>query len=338
MSPLELVGDFDHLAKELRASRPMASAALRERVAALGPAEPAEPRWTFHRPSSRLVLGLAAAALLASLVAAGLTRNPGTRQLNASRPSVSHGAPTAGAQGSPDALRSGAEKTPAPVWGPLIVRRRRRGAAPALPGDAAPAGRERRVALERDQAGYEAGPVARRLCRPGAVRDARRQARQREGRAARPGSERAGGAGDAGRPRHDPATADRDPRRHPPGRPRVATDREARTATRDRHPGRGAGDSRALAHAPGQAPTAAAQRQPRADRPHPDDSARQGRARHQAGSTGHSTAQATCSCESCSSCSTRWSSPGRCFCSAPPGSPERGRRGGEPTPSLLENA
>ena len=66
------------------------------------------------------MLGLAAAALLASLVAAGLTRNPGTRQLNAARPTVSHGAATAGAQGSPDALRSGAEKTPAPVWGSLL--------------------------------------------------------------------------------------------------------------------------------------------------------------------------------------------------------------------------
>ena len=36
MSPLELVGDFDAIAKELRSSRPVASVALRERVAALG--------------------------------------------------------------------------------------------------------------------------------------------------------------------------------------------------------------------------------------------------------------------------------------------------------------
>jgi len=120
VSPLELVGDFDQLAKELRASRPKASAALRERVSALGSPEPAKPRWTLRRPSARLVLGLAAAALLASLVAAGLTRSPGTRQLNAARPTVSHGAATAGVQGSPDALRSGAEKTPAPVWGSLL--------------------------------------------------------------------------------------------------------------------------------------------------------------------------------------------------------------------------
>jgi hypothetical protein len=111
VSPLELVGDFDHLTKQLRASRPMASPALRERVAALGPAEPAEPRWTFRKPSGRLVLGLAAAALLASLVAAGLTRTHGTRQLEAARPPVAQGASSAGAQGSPNALRGRAEKS-----------------------------------------------------------------------------------------------------------------------------------------------------------------------------------------------------------------------------------
>jgi hypothetical protein len=67
---LELVGDFEQIAQELRASRPVASPALRERVAAL---EPREPRGTFRRPSRRLVLALAAVALLGSFVAAGLT-------------------------------------------------------------------------------------------------------------------------------------------------------------------------------------------------------------------------------------------------------------------------
>jgi Domain of unknown function (DUF4349) len=110
VSPLELVGDFDRMKEELRASRPAASAALRERVAALGP-EPA-PRWSFHRPSRRLVLGLAAAALLSSLVAAGLTRSHDTQNLKAAQPSVTHGAATAGAQGVPNALRGRLEKTP----------------------------------------------------------------------------------------------------------------------------------------------------------------------------------------------------------------------------------
>jgi hypothetical protein len=70
VSPLELVGDFDQIAQELRASKPVASTALRERVAAL---RPTEPRWTFRLPSRRLVLALAAVGLLASLVAAGVT-------------------------------------------------------------------------------------------------------------------------------------------------------------------------------------------------------------------------------------------------------------------------
>lgn len=72
MSPLELVDDrFDKLAEQLRASRPIAPPALRAQVRAL---EPAPPRWTFRRPSRRVVLVLAGAALLASFLAAGLTR------------------------------------------------------------------------------------------------------------------------------------------------------------------------------------------------------------------------------------------------------------------------
>jgi Domain of unknown function (DUF4349) len=106
VSPLELVGDFDRIADELRASRPVASAALRGRVAALGP-EPA-PRRSFHWPSRRLVLGLAAAALLASLVAAGLTRGP-------SKSTTSQGAASAPAerlpQGQPNALRGRLQKS-----------------------------------------------------------------------------------------------------------------------------------------------------------------------------------------------------------------------------------
>jgi len=105
VSPLELVGDFDRIRDELRASRPVASAALRERVAALGP-EPA-PRRSLRWPSRRLVLGLAAAALLASLVAAGLTRGP-------SKSTSSQGAasaPSAKVARQPNALRGRLQKS-----------------------------------------------------------------------------------------------------------------------------------------------------------------------------------------------------------------------------------
>ena len=71
MSPLELVDDrFDKLAEELRASRPVAPVALRAQVGAL---EPPAPRWTFRWPSRRVVLALAAAAVLGSLFVAGIT-------------------------------------------------------------------------------------------------------------------------------------------------------------------------------------------------------------------------------------------------------------------------
>ena len=116
MSPLELVGDSDRIVKELRASRPVASLALRERVAALGP-EPA-PRWAFHWPSRRLVLGLAAAALVASFIAAGLTRAPNKPQAEGFKPSVSqHGASVATPQrlrAAKDAPVFGAAQVPAP--------------------------------------------------------------------------------------------------------------------------------------------------------------------------------------------------------------------------------
>jgi uncharacterized protein DUF4349 len=84
VSPLELVDDrFDKLSEELRASRPLASAALRERVAALGPPEPARRGWSFRSPPRRLVLGLAGTALLASFVAAGVTGLGGSEKQRA---------------------------------------------------------------------------------------------------------------------------------------------------------------------------------------------------------------------------------------------------------------
>jgi len=120
VSPLELVGDFDRIAEELRSARPVASTALRERVGELAAAEPTGPRWSFRWPSRRLVLGLAAAALLASLVAAGLTRQPSRRHAApaqairpVSKPVVSHAA--AGKSATEDRLRSRA-----PVFGAVV--------------------------------------------------------------------------------------------------------------------------------------------------------------------------------------------------------------------------
>ncbi len=71
VAALELVDDrFDKLAEELRASRPVAPAALRAQVRAL---EPPGPPWTYRWPSRRLMLVLAAVAVLGSLFVAGIT-------------------------------------------------------------------------------------------------------------------------------------------------------------------------------------------------------------------------------------------------------------------------
>jgi hypothetical protein len=119
VSPLELVGDSGRIAQELRASRPVASAALHERVAALGP-QPA-PRWSFHWPSRRLVLGLAAAALLASLVAAGVTRGP-SKQRDAAEgfhPTLAQHGSSAGAKAYPPQQRAAKDRLP--VFGAATV-------------------------------------------------------------------------------------------------------------------------------------------------------------------------------------------------------------------------
>jgi hypothetical protein len=117
VSPLELVDDrFEKLASELRASKPVASAALRERVASLGAVEPAGPRRTFSLPSRRIVLGLAGAALLASFVAAGVTshRRSGDR-LSAHKPkttTVEHGGVATAGRALESSPRRTAAKAP----------------------------------------------------------------------------------------------------------------------------------------------------------------------------------------------------------------------------------
>ncbi len=116
MSPLELVGDrFDKLAEELRASRPVAPAALQAQVRAL---EPPGPRWTFRRPSRRVVLALAGAALLGSFIAAGMTglSRPGPKQQARVAPVEHAKAPSGDSGAAVGALRA-APKTPVPNFG-----------------------------------------------------------------------------------------------------------------------------------------------------------------------------------------------------------------------------
>lgn len=108
MSPLELVGDLDGIAQELRASRPAASPGLRQRVLAL---EPPEPGFTFRLPSRRFVLALAAVALLGSLVAAGMTGLGGSKARHSAG-----GAKVAGTtQSAGGAGAAGAERSLAPA-------------------------------------------------------------------------------------------------------------------------------------------------------------------------------------------------------------------------------
>jgi hypothetical protein len=91
VSPLELVDDrFSNLSKELRGAPPVASPALRARVADLTRAEPAPRRWELRLPTRRVVLGLAAAALAASFVAAGVT---GLKRSGGGREASSHLSP-----------------------------------------------------------------------------------------------------------------------------------------------------------------------------------------------------------------------------------------------------
>jgi Domain of unknown function (DUF4349) len=115
VSPLELVDDrFDKLAEELRASRPVAPAALRAQVRQL---EPPGPRWTFRWRSRRLVFVLAAVAVLGSFFVAGIT---GLTRSGSQRPSAGsafvHTLPTRKAppvqKGASEAL-----KTPVPSLG-----------------------------------------------------------------------------------------------------------------------------------------------------------------------------------------------------------------------------
>jgi hypothetical protein len=121
---LELVDDrFGRLAEELRASRPVAPEALRAEVLAL---EPPGPRWKFRWPSRRLVLAVAAVAVLGSLFVAGVTglSRSGNQRSSAGagagfQPTLTqHGDAARPEPGTNDTTHARAlEKTPLPVYG-----------------------------------------------------------------------------------------------------------------------------------------------------------------------------------------------------------------------------
>ena len=121
MPRLEVVGDsFGPFARELRASKPVAPAALREQVRALEP-EPRWPRWTFRLPSRRMVLALAAAAVLGSLFVAGITGlsrsgNGRTSSGAVRRTLPQHATALLPAPGANDATHAQAEKSPIPAY------------------------------------------------------------------------------------------------------------------------------------------------------------------------------------------------------------------------------
>ena len=123
MSPLELVDDrFDKLAEELRASRPVAPVALRAQVRAL---EPPGPRWTFRWPSRRLVLALAAVAVLGSLFVAGITglTRSGNQQSSAGSRGFHPVLPTRKAPSVETGSAAQALKTPVPSFGSALRAR-----------------------------------------------------------------------------------------------------------------------------------------------------------------------------------------------------------------------
>ena len=111
MSPLELVDDrFEKLASELRASKPVSPETLRQRVSSLSAVEPEGPRLTFRLPTRRMVLGLAAAALLASFVVAGVTGLQGTGTQRLKGASAQRSVPARHSRQRPQVTASAAQR------------------------------------------------------------------------------------------------------------------------------------------------------------------------------------------------------------------------------------
>ncbi len=123
MPRLEVVGDsFGPFAQELRASKPVAPAALRAQVRAL---EPRGPRWTFRLPSRRLVLALAVAAVLGSIFVAGITglsrsgNGRSTAGASIERTLTQQADGRRAAPAPTWSTQAQAEKSPLPAYGPL---------------------------------------------------------------------------------------------------------------------------------------------------------------------------------------------------------------------------
>ena len=227
------------LLNEIRATKPEAPSALRERVRALSVQEPArEPfldRFRFNWGWRRLVLAVPATVVVA-LVAAGvigLSRD-GTRDEVSAAGGGERDRDELHVRALPDRGLGGAEGR---LPGAAQPRDRDRppghGAASALRGGAQPAGRRRRGALDRDEAGTADRAQPRRQRRLAAVRRAVAGRRHRADHAPRPDGPRRERHGPALPARHDRRAALRD--RRPAGsRPTPCSRRSRRRSGRSR--------------------------------------------------------------------------------------------------------
>jgi type IV secretory pathway VirJ component len=139
--------------------------ALRERVAELSRVEPAGPRWTFRWPSRRVVLAVAAAALVASFVAAGVTGLSGSGHKEVARLQPQVTVEHAGARGgtsdtaAPQALRAAKAPVLGRFVGPTVARLQRYDATLRLrvqDVEALSNGAQRAMRLTRSLGGYVA--------------------------------------------------------------------------------------------------------------------------------------------------------------------------------------
>ena len=236
------------LTEQLRASRPVAPGALRERVRAIATAETAPSRLSsFRLPRLRLVVPVAAAtavaaAALIALVrprapAAGTKRSRARSRENRGQPlphpddkhrhragSSRHDHGPAGSEGG---RRAGARQPRCQRWSASSGNHRARA---GLPGADRPRGKGQRRALERDQAGDDDRARPRRLRRRRPVRLLRHGHRVAHPPRAECTRARRDRSADRARPDH--VTAGADP--GPAGAARPARPPDCRPAPADR--------------------------------------------------------------------------------------------------------